>query len=540
MIPDRTDALRKMHAEYVAPLEVPSNLSSRRPDPYIGNGTRDAALSDAEVLALCRRAGNAAKFEGLYDRGDTAEYAGDDSAVDLALVSVMAFYTQDPDQLDRLFRGSALCREKWTGRPDYRRRTIERVLTRQTEAYTPPREWVRMSTNGHRETASRRPDSYRDRDAGRKKPEVVRLSSVKPPGPRRYVVDDLVPEGYPVLLHGDGGVAKSMLALSLATAVTGDRGSWLGHRVTGGPVLYLDFELTAEEQARRVWQLCRGAGIEEPPDGLLYLSAVGFGARDAFEAARDSCEEHAAKLLVVDSYGVALQGDAEASRDVIGFQHEVLGPFRELGAAVLLIDHQSKLQAGQSYQSKGAFGSVYKSNLARSVVQAEATERGEGTLTVRLRQKKHNFGPLSEPFGVKLTFSEESVSLEAVELQAAELAEEGTLTASERVKLALADGPAYPWEISDFTGVPLKTVKNALTGLRRQAVVEPTGETEGRTERVRLIVPRPDPLIEDGTRDATNSPTLEKPSNVLPLTKTHVIEPHSLACQCDDCEYGEV
>lgn len=191
----------------------------------------------------------------------------------------MAFYTQDPDQLDRLFRGSALCRDKWLRRPDYRHRTIERVLARQTETDTPPLERVRMSTNGHRETASRRPDSYRDRDAGRKKPEVVRLSSVKPPGPRRYVVDDLVPEGYPVLLHEDGGVAKSMLALSLATAVTGDRGSWLGHRVVGGPVLYLDFELTAEEQARRVWQLCRGAGKERPPDVLLYLSAVGFGAR---------------------------------------------------------------------------------------------------------------------------------------------------------------------------------------------------------------------------------------------------------------------
>jgi len=56
-----------------------------------------------------------------------------------------------------------------------------------------------------------------------------------------------------------------------------------------------------------------------------------------------------------------------------------------LGIAVLIIDHQSRLQAGQSYQQKGAFGSVYKTNLARSVIQVEATERGEGTLTVRLR-----------------------------------------------------------------------------------------------------------------------------------------------------------
>ncbi|MDP9455595.1 MAG: AAA family ATPase [Actinomycetota bacterium] len=502
--------------------------------------TRDAALSDAEVLALCRRAGNAAKFEGLYDRGDTAPYRGDDSAADLALVGVMAFFTQDPDQLDRLFRGSALCRDKWLRRPDYRRRTIERVLERQTETYFPPGAGVRVGVNGHRGAASQHPGSHRDRGAGRKKPQVVRLSSVKPPGPRRYVVDGLIAAAYIALLHGDGGVAKSLLALSLAVAVAGGRGTWLERRVEGGPVLYLDFELTVEEQARRVWQLCRGAGLEEPPENLLYLGAVEFGAREAFEVARETCEERGVKLLVVDSYGVALQGDAEASRDVIAFQHEVLGPFRELGAAVLLIDHQSKLHAGQSYQSKGAFGSVYKSNLARSVVQAEATDRGEGTLTVRLRQKKHNFGPLAEPFGAKLTFSEEAVGLEAVELGPAELAEEGTLTAAERVKLGLADGPAYPWEISDFTGVPLKTVKNALTGLRKQGVVEPTGEMEGRTERVRLIVPRPVLYKGTGTRDATNVPPSEDLGNVLPLAKAPDPKSHALGCQCVDCEYGEV
>ena len=168
---------------------------------------------------------------------------------------------------------------------------------------------------------------------------------------------------------------------------------------------------------------------------------------------------------------------------------------------MLIIDHQAKLQAGESYQRKGAFGSVYKANLARSVVQAEATERGEGTLTLRIRQKKHNFGPLADPFGVELAFSEESVSLRAVDLDPAQMAEETTLTAPERVKLALQDGPLYPSEIVEATDVPAKTVKNSLTGLRKQGTVEPTGEKEGREERVRLIVPTSLSLKGDGTRD---------------------------------------
>ena len=141
--------------------------------------------------------------------------------------------------------------------------------------------------------------------------------------------------------------------------------------------------------------------------------------------------------------------------------------------------------------NRRAFGSVYKGNLARSVIQAEATECGEGTLTVRLRQKKHNFGPLAEPFSVKLAFSDEAVTLQAVGLKASELAEEVTLTATERVRLALEGGPAYPWEITETTGIPLKRVKNVLTRLRKQGVGEPTGATEGQADQVHLSVLRP-------------------------------------------------
>jgi len=351
--------------------------------------------------------------------------------------------------------------------------------------------------NGHANLPSPSPSLYKDEGQGRKL-EAVKFSDMEVPGPRRYLLKDLILAAYVTLLYGDGGVAKSLLALALAVAVAGGSGKWLGREVESCSVLYVDFELDAEEQARRVHQLCRGQGLGRPPDELLYMSALGHPAGEAFASALEACIEHSIGLMVVDSLGPALQGDAEAARDVIGFFQKSIEPFRAEGIAILIIDHQSRLQQGQSYQSKGAFGSVFKTNLARSVIQAQATERGEGTLTVRLRQKKHNFGPLAEPFGVKLSFTEEAVSLEAVELHASELAEEATLNATDRVKLALESGPAYPWEIAEHTGLALKTVKNALTGLRKQEVVEPTGEVENRTERVRLSVPASLSLYRDG------------------------------------------
>jgi hypothetical protein len=279
--------------------------------------------------------------------------------------------------------------------------------------------------------------------------------------------------------------------------------TWLGRDVgEGGTVLYLDFELDAQEQRRRVMRLARGERLERVPDSFLYMSALGYPAREAFGAALEECKEHNVKLLILDSLGPALHGDAEAARDVIGFYQQVLEPFRAAGVTVLIIDHQARLQGGERYQSKGAFGSVFKTNLARSVIQAEATDREDNTLTVRLRPKKHNFGPLAEPFEVQLKFTEEMVTLEAKELEAVDLAEEQTLTAPDRIKLALRAGPKYPEELAEDTGMLIKTVRNTLSRLRTADKVEPTGEREGRSEQVRLTIPDPKSLKEVGTWDA--------------------------------------
>jgi hypothetical protein len=493
VIRDRSQELGTFHAQHFA-KPMGERMAST-------NG-HHSELTDEKVIALARNAKNAPKFEALWV-GDTTGYASHSEA-DQALISLFAFYTQNEGQLDSLYRQSALCREKWLKRSDYRRSTIEKALSNLADTYVPSDDGARMVVgNGHASLPSPSPSLYKDEGRGRKL-EAVKFSDMEMPGPRRYLLKDLVLAAYVTLLYGDGGVAKSLLALALAVAIAGDSKEWLGREIKSCPVLYVDFELDSEEQARRVYQLCRGQGVDTPPETLLYMSALGHPAGEAFASALEACIEHSVGLMVVDSLGPALQGDAEAARDVIGFFQKSIEPFRVEGIAVLIIDHQSRLQQGQSYQSKGAFGSVFKTNLARSVIQAQATERGEGTLTVRLRQKKHNFGPLAEPFGVKLSFTDQAVSLEAVELDASELAEEATLNATDRVKLALESGPAYPWKIAEHTGLALKTVKNALTGLRKKEVVEPTGEVENRTEQVRLSVPASLSLYRDGDGDGSD------------------------------------
>jgi primase-polymerase (primpol)-like protein len=70
--------------------------------------------TDEIVIQKCRGADNAAKFADLFDHGDVhAHHGGDASDADYALLGILKFYTQDPDQLDRLMRLSALTRPKW-------------------------------------------------------------------------------------------------------------------------------------------------------------------------------------------------------------------------------------------------------------------------------------------------------------------------------------------------------------------------------------------------------------------------------------------
>jgi hypothetical protein len=105
-------------------------------------------LTDEEVLMRARNASNGERFCRLFDEGDTSSYYGDNSSADLALVGSLAFWTAgDREQIDRLFRRSALMREKWD-EPNHRGdgatygdMTIDRAISGRgpDDFYTPER-----------------------------------------------------------------------------------------------------------------------------------------------------------------------------------------------------------------------------------------------------------------------------------------------------------------------------------------------------------------------------------------------------------------
>jgi putative DNA primase/helicase len=95
-------------------------------------------LDDEELLGRAMRAKNGALFEQLW-RGSAEGYSSRSEA-DLALVSLLVFWTGgDKARVDRLFRASGLYRPKWD-RADYRQATIDRALASAHDLYAPREE----------------------------------------------------------------------------------------------------------------------------------------------------------------------------------------------------------------------------------------------------------------------------------------------------------------------------------------------------------------------------------------------------------------
>jgi putative DNA primase/helicase len=91
--------------------------------------------SDTELLERIRNSRQGPKFNQLWV-GDTSDYDKDDSRADQALCNILAFWTDgDADSIDRLFRQSALMRDKWD-RADYRDRTIQGAIARSPKRWS--------------------------------------------------------------------------------------------------------------------------------------------------------------------------------------------------------------------------------------------------------------------------------------------------------------------------------------------------------------------------------------------------------------------
>ena len=299
----------------------------------------------------------------------------------------------------------------------------------------------------------------------------VELCTLTKPGPRQWVVPGLVPANTLTVLYGDGGMAKSLKAMLIGDCVA--RGQDLfGRPVQQGRVLYLDWELDQDEQTRRAYRVAAGLGYPQPPPGLFYQQ-MALPLSDALPQIRHWIEELRILLVILDSFGLATLGDPTAARDVA----PLLASVSRLPCTSFFIDHVRNLQPGEKPEDLRPFGSVYKFNIARSVIRAVRVGGDDVSLSILLRQTKSNFSALSEPLGLRVWFEEDCIRFEQESLSSPGFAQAlHELSALEKVQQALvAAGEASARELASATGLALGTAKNQLTELHHLGKAVPAG-----------------------------------------------------------------
>ena len=228
--------------------------------------------------------------------------------------------------------------------------------------------------------------------------------STPAPAPE-YLIESIVPEDLSAL-YGDGGVAKTILALAEATCIALGR-PYLGHQTKCGPVLYIDFEMGAAAINYRAFQVALGMGLDRPPAGLHVFTINGKIA-NAWDEIRMAIAQYEPLCIYIDSLGAALGDEDAIAAKVI---NPLMSKLQALAVPVRLVDHQANLQKGEHYSDKKEFGSAYKRHRIRASWQVErANVQPERGLLGMLHHKKVNFGPLrTEPIGVHLTFDGDAV-----------------------------------------------------------------------------------------------------------------------------------
>lgn len=114
-----------------------------QPEERIELIEHEEIVDDAYIYEMASNATNAEKFNSLC-RGEVADYPSQSEA-DLALLSILAYYSQSDEQVRRLFRTTALGqREKAVKNDRYLNFALEKIRAKQP----PPIDLSRIFTNG--------------------------------------------------------------------------------------------------------------------------------------------------------------------------------------------------------------------------------------------------------------------------------------------------------------------------------------------------------------------------------------------------------
>lgn len=239
-------------------------------------------------------------------------------------------------------------------------------------------------------------------------PPTVRLPTLTPADlsrrkivPRRWVVENVIPEGEPTLLYGAGATGKSLLLLQLCICVAAGR-KWLEREVPKGRAVFFTCEDSTDELTRRATSILEGLGAtwEECGDRLLLvpmrdsdhdatLASESLEATPTYNALKELVDAFKPDIRVIDTLADVFAGDENRRSDAKRFVKLItrLGPGTDIVTAHPSV---SGIADGRGASGSTGWPAAVRSHLFFDRVR-ETDGREVDTDARRLRNLKANY-----------------------------------------------------------------------------------------------------------------------------------------------------
>ena len=320
-----------------------------------------ASPSLERILEVAMAAKNGGKFAKLWH----GEWEGDypsQSEADLALASMLAFYTGPNEELlDEVFHQSGLYRDKWQ-REDYRKRVIAKAMNRSDfYRWGMPGEQVAeaLSAVGSRGNVIKElAKAVEEKHAAEERrkssaydffsfPELSKLP------PLQWLVEDHFPEKSINEIWGESGSGKSFFALDVALSVAHGIDFLGRYKTLKSSVLYIASEgWDGIFKRGKAWEQAHGLAL---PDNILICpNAVDLPEdwETFIKAAKVKFGDYP-RLIIIDTLNWNFgNGDENSTKDMTRFTHAIREINALTGATIIIIHHSGK---DISKGSRGAY-----------------------------------------------------------------------------------------------------------------------------------------------------------------------------------------
>lgn len=186
-----------------------------------------------------------------------------------------------------------------------------------------------------------------------------------------WLAHPLIPKGRAIALYAPAKAGKSTVVLAVAAAVATGRKILGKAHAEPVDVLYLDYEMTPADLQERLDEL--GYGPDDDLSRLHYALLPSLPALDTIEGANaivDLVNATGAQLVVVDTFGRAVEGDEDSADTVRAFYRHTGLTLKSMGITYLRTDHSGK------DTSKGQRGSSAKNDDVDLVWKLGRVDRG--------------------------------------------------------------------------------------------------------------------------------------------------------------------